>query len=194
MTTLRTTPPQQCYAGDTIEYLEGIPSDYAGWTGAARLVGPTSQAGTVTTEGSDFRVKFSGQATGGTKELEPGQYTLVVYATQGTDRKVIAQHALTIQADPATTADPVESHAVKMLRIVTAAIEARLSGNDDGGIEAYSIDGTAITKVPLERLEQLRAKYRAEVSQEQNGGAFGSVKFAFTPAGAPVDMRSRFQQ
>jgi hypothetical protein len=187
--------PRQINAGDSIEFLIAIPDGYEAWTGAARLVGQSQMAATVTTEDGDYRVRFPGQASGTsgvfkTAQLIPGQYTLSVFATNGDDRKTVITQPITIAPDPAntTTAEP---HCVKMLRIVEAAIAARVSGNSDGGLDAYVIDGTQATKVPLEKLEQLRNKYSAEVAALNTGGQFGRVKFAMSPAGGIADFRRR---
>jgi hypothetical protein len=186
--------PRQINAGDSIEFLIAIPAGYEAWTGSARLVGQSQMAATVTTEGTDYRVRFPGQATGTTgvfktAQLIPGQYTLSVFSTSGTDRRTVITQAITIAPDPATTTT--EPHCVKMLRIVEAAIAARVSGNGDGGLDAYIIDGTSATKVPLERLEQLRNKYSSEVAALNNGGQIPRVKFAMAPAGGILDMRRR---
>lgn len=187
--------PRQINAGDSIEFLVAIPSGYEAWTGSARLVGQSQMAATVTTEDGDYRVRFPGQATGTsgtykTAQLIPGQYTLSVFATSGDDRKTVITQAITIAPDPAnsTTAEP---DPVEKLRIINAAIKARLSGNSDGGLEGYVIDGTQATKVPLETLEKLRNKYSAEVAALNNGGQIPRVKFAFTPAGGIPDVRRR---
>jgi hypothetical protein len=187
--------PRQINAGDSIEFLIAIPAGYEAWTGSARLVGQSQMDGTVTTEDGDFRVRFPGQATGTsgtykTAQLIPGQYTLSVFATSGTDRKTVITQPITIAPDPAssTTAEP---HCVKMLRIIELAIAARVSGNGDGGLESYVIDGTQATKVPMEQLEKLRNKYSSEVAALNTGGQFGRVKFVMSPAGGIPDMRRR---
>ncbi len=191
--TLTHTPPQQIIAGDSIEFLVPIPSDYLAWAGSARLTGPVSLNATVTTQGSDFRVYFQGQGNNGsTDTLEPGQYTLTVWATSGSDRKTIASYPLSV-AENLATGQPQLPHAVKMLRVIEAALVARVSGNADGGIEEYMVDGVNVRKVSLEDLEKMRARYSAEVARLQNGpAAIGSVKVAFNPAGLPADYARRF--
>lgn len=147
--------------------------------------------GTVVTDGSDFHVTFSGQGDPGTKELTAGQYVLTVWAANGDDRYTVAQYAITVTADLAV-GEPTQSHAQRMLAIVESAIVARVSGNADGGIDSYSIDGVSVGKIPLEQLERLRAKYANEVYQQNNRDApIGSVKFAFTPAGDAIGVSAR---
>lgn len=168
-----------------------IPGDLSGWTGSARLTGPSQMSGTVVTEGADFHVTFSGQSATGTKTLAPGQYTLTVWATNGNDRYAVYQASLTVTPNLAI-GQPAQSHAQRMLTLVETAIYNRVNGNTDGGIESYAIDGMTVNKLSVPQLEQLRAKYATEVSREQNNGAFGTVQFAFTPAGNAVDHRRRF--
>lgn len=182
--------PKQIIAGDTIEFLVPIPSDLTGFTGSARLTGPSTMDGTVTTENADFRVRFAG--VGGTSALTAGQYILTVWGTSGSDRYTVAQYRLTVEANLAT-GTPAQSHAQKMLALLETAIYNRVNGNTDGGIESYSIDGTSVAKMSMAELQRMRAKYAQEVAREQNPDApFGSVKFAFTPAGNAVDLRRRY--
>lgn len=193
VTTLLREPPTQLLAGDTLEYLQAIPSDYqsAGWTPNARLIGPAGmEATSCALEGVDAHIKFSGQGTAGTTHLAAGQYRLTVWVTNGNDRATIASHALTILEDLAT-ADVATTHATRMLAVIERAIEARLTGNSDGGIENYVIDGISINKMPIEQLKKLRSEYANEVSRAGNGGRFGSIEMVFTKAGGPIGPRAR---
>jgi hypothetical protein len=144
-------------------------------------------------EGGDFHVRFAGQAANGTKELEPGQYTLTVFVTSadGADRFRIKEHRLTVLPDAAKVDDG-RSFAARMLTIIEAAIEARVLGNADGGIEAYVIDGVSITKVSEQRLQQLRTKYANEVANEQNGGTIPSIPFTFAKPDNAVPFPFQF--
>lgn len=192
--TITRSPPKQLVAGDSIEFNVAIPSDLSGWTGSARLVCQSSTTtgtmdGTVTTDGSDYHVVFSGQSVGGTKSLTAGQYLLTVWATSGNDRYTVGQWALTITPD-LSTGTPALRHAQKTLVAIETAIYARVSG---GEIEEYAIDGTSVRKMSIDELERLRARYAAEVARLQNADSpIGSVKFAFTPAGQAVGYVRRF--
>lgn len=190
--TLTYEPPTQLVAGDSIEFLVSVPGDYGSWTGSARLTGPsTAMAGTVTTQNADFRVYFGGQTTPGTSSLAAGQYTLTVWATSGSDRKTIASYPLTILADMAT-GTPAQRHALKMLPIIEAEIEARITGTGSA-LEEYAIDGTSVRKMEMAELQRLRAKYAQEVSAIQNPNqGFGNVQVGFTPTGVIRDLRRRF--
>jgi hypothetical protein len=192
VTTLLNAPPRQIPAGDTLEYLEAIPADYVDWTGSARLAGPsTMDATSCVLEGGSFHIKFEGQGAGGTKELEPGQYTLAVFATSSNDRKTIAVHRLTVLPNTALVDDG-RTFEAQMLDVINVAIMARVSGNNDGGIAAYAIDGVSITKIPLEELERLRTKYSNAVANQQSGGVIPTVPFVFCKTGGGVPYPLNF--
>lgn len=183
-----TSPPSQLLVGDTLEFLQVIPSDLlAGWTGAARLTGPDGSqmdATSVAVEGSSLRIKFAGQATGGTKSLLAGRHTISVWMTNASDRHTIAQHAIDLVANPAV-GTPELAHAEKMLALCETAIENRLSANADGGIEEYDIEGTQVRKFAIRELYALRSKYAAEVRRlRQPDAAYPKVVIGFTKAGA----------
>ncbi len=188
--------PRQIVAGDSIEFLVAIPSpDYQSWTGSARITGPEQlSATTCATEGSDFHVYFAGNAGAtNTGQLPAGQYRLTVWASDGAGRRItVAQFPITITAD-LSTGTPDEPHCVVMLRMIEQAIQARIGGNPDGGLEGYLLEGTSATKTPIERLELMRNKYSAEVAALQNpNGQIGRIKFTMTPAGGIADLRRRF--
>lgn len=191
--TLQRQAPKQIVAGDSIEFLVPIPGDLTGWTGSARLTGASQMDATsVVVENGDFHVKFEGQVTGGTKALTAGQYTLTVWATSGNDRYTVLQHRMTVTPD-LSTGSPALEHAMKTLTAVETAIYARLTGNGDGGVEEYAVEGTSVRKLSIDQLEKLRNKYSAEVARLQNPNApLGRVKFVMTPAGTLPDYRRRY--
>lgn len=184
--------PKQLLAGDSLDLLVQIPGDLAGWTGSARLTGPSVlNATTVTTEGSDFRVYFRGAS--GTSALTAGSYTLSVWATNGSDRYTVAQFRLQVLAD-LSTATSALAHAQKTLTLLETAIEARLGGTSDGGIEEYSIGGRSVKKIALSELQALRAKYAHEVARLQNPDRpISRVKAVFTAAGTMPDVLRRYE-
>lgn len=173
-------PPSILAAGDSIAFALSFSSDYAGWTGTARL---GSTDGTVTVDGTTASVSFG---TGDTEDLAPGRYTLAVALSNGDERRTIASYSVQITPNLIDAADgeDTRSHAERMLAIVEAALEARLSGNSDGGIESYQIDNTTVSKIPTERLQQLRRQYAAEVAAAGRNGAIPSVQFM-----VPNDLR-----
>ncbi|HEY9465021.1 MAG TPA: hypothetical protein VIR54_18140 [Vicinamibacterales bacterium] len=183
------TAPRQIVAGDSIEFLVEIPSDYSGYTPSARITGPSTADATCTVEGSDAHV-FLG--SGDTEDLTAGQYALTVWLTSGARRKTLAQFPMSVSADLSADA-PEQPYCVVMLAAIEAALKARLTGNADGGIEAYTTEGTSVTKLPTLELQRLRKQYAAEVARLQNpNGQIPRVNFAFSPAGSPVDLRRRF--
>lgn len=192
-TTLPRSAPAQLVAGDTLEFLTALPGDLAGWTGSARLTGPsTMEATSVVTEGSDLHLLFEGQSAGGTKELLPGQYTLTVWATNANNRHTIAQFRLTIAPD-LSVGTPALAHAIQMLDAIETAIAARVSGAADGPIEEYEINGRKVRKMGLSELYKLRTRYQAEVRTLQNPGRpIARVKAVFGPVGIEPIQTRRF--
>jgi len=63
--------------------------------------------------------------------------------------------------------DFMPTHAVTML----AAIEAVLEGRITADVEAYTIAGRQITKIPIEQLLVLRDRYKSEVAAETAAAA-----------------------
>lgn len=191
--TLSQRAPRQIIAGDSIEFLVQVPGDYTTWTGSARLTGPsTMDASSVVTEANNYHITFHGQSTPGTKSLTAGQYQLTVWATSGTDRKTIAQFPITITTD-LSTGTPALAHAIEMLTAIEAAINARITGNTEGGVEEYAIEGTQVKKLSMMDLQKLRNKYAAEVQALQNpNGPLPRVKFGMTQAATITDFRRRF--
>lgn len=163
-------PPGSLPAGDSIAFSLDFSSDYAGWTGSA-VLGATE--GTVSISGTTASVSFDSSDT---EDLTPGRYTLAVALSNGSQRRTIASYSIQVTPNliDATEGEATDSHASKML----AAIEAVLEGRVPKDVESYSIDGTTINKIPIERLIALRKQYAAEVARESNNGRIGSVQFA----------------
>lgn len=192
--TLTTRAPRQIIAGDSIEFLVPVPSDYSGWTGSARLTGPsTMDATSVTASGSDLDVYFKGQGTAPkTASLTAGSYLLTVWATNNSDRVTLAQFNLTVTAD-LSTGTPTQPFCVRMLAAIEAALYARQTGSPMGAIDAYDIDMTQVTRQSTKELEQSRNKYAAEVQAWNNrNAAIGRLKFGFVSPGALPDYSKRF--
>lgn len=197
MTTLTHRAPTQIIAGDTIEFLVAVPADYQSWTPSARLTGVGQMDATsVALEGDDFHVKFQGQGSSGsgtykTALLAAGQYVLTIWATNANDRRTIAQFPVTITPD-LSTGTPALAHALKMLTAIETAIENRLGGNTDGGVEEYTIDGTMVKKLTMQDLQRLRNKYADEVKALQNPNApLGRVRMTMSYPGYVQDLRTR---
>ncbi|RXU06991.1 hypothetical protein B1F68_10525, partial [Pseudomonas syringae] len=62
------------------------------------------------------------------------------------------------------------SHAERMLDLIEAALEKRIPKDQ----QSYEIDGMRLDRIPIERLEALRTRYRREVaSARRKGSPFG---------------------
>lgn len=163
-----TTEPLTIVAGDTLTFTKSIPSYLPsdGWTLSYALQGSTlagSNTGLIafastTNTGSTYSISVA-KAT--TAAFAPGDYRWTAYVTGGTsERYSVGAGNITILPDPSATVPT--SHAVRTLALIDAAIEGRVPAH----LTETIIDGQTIIRLPLDRLIELRAKYRAEVRAE----------------------------
>ncbi|MFX3828789.1 hypothetical protein ACJBTR_10535, partial [Streptococcus suis] len=63
------------------------------------------------------------------------------------------------------TAEPSDArgHAQRMLAMIEAALEKRIPKDQ----QSYEIDGMRLDRIPIERLDALRTKYRRELQREK---------------------------
>jgi hypothetical protein len=87
---------------------------------------------------------------------------LVVKAGQ---RLTLSSGTLEIGAN-LETSEPADarSHAQRMLALIEAALEKRIPKDQ----QSYEIDGMRLDRIPIERLDALRSKYRRELQREKN--------------------------
>ena len=102
----------------------------------------------------------------------------------GGEKYTVDSGAVEVLANAATaTAGTLQSHAEQMVVLLRAEIKARLSGTAGTAHNDYTIEGRAISKIPLPDLYALRNKYEAELARERNGGRLPSVAIYFRPTG-----------
>jgi hypothetical protein len=103
----------------------------------------------------------------------------------GGEKYTVDSGAVEVLANAATaTAGTLQSHAEQMVVLLRAEIKARLSGTAGTAHNDYTIEGRAISKIPLPDLYALRNKYEAELARERNGGRLPSVAIYFRPTGS----------
>lgn len=91
----------------------------------------------------------------------------------------VSDETLVVSDDPAeATKGEFQSHAEKMLAIIEEEIEARITGNGSAH-ESYVIEGRQISKIPIEKLTQMRGKYAAEVRRLRSGRVGRQIKTEF---------------
>lgn len=193
-----TTPtgaPSTAVAGDSWRWRIADLADYPqaeGWSLKYRILGKsrlsTDVSPTFQSSGDDAQHWLVTIPLADTAALLPGRYRLIArmvgsgaYAGR---EETVADSVLTVQPDPRTAAaGELQTHAEKLLALVESEIEARLTGTGSAH-EGYTIEGRAITKIPLTELTRLRAKYASAVRQERSGRVGRRVEAVFTRASA----------
>lgn len=171
--------PLQFVAGDTVQWTKSL-SDFpssAGWVLRYRFTNAVAgteipAAAVVTTPNT---------AGGWDVVLSPANLAIaagiwrlvgwVVLSATG-ERRVVYDEAMTILAD-ATNLSP--GALLTDNERTLAAIEARLAGRVTADQEAVTINGTTLTRIPIEKLGALRGVYAARVWHEQNPGRSSPV-------------------
>lgn len=173
-----TAPPATFMAGTTVEFRRSLPDFPAndGWTLKFVLRGPSVLDGTVTPDGADHLVAF---AADDTAELDPGIYTWAELATKGGKTLPGDSGRLTVERNLLTAlAGEAQSDNERIL----AALNCRIKGRITADAEAYAIDGVQVSRIAIEKLEQLKGVYESRVASERRGGAPRQpIRTAFTP-------------
>ncbi len=154
------------------------------WTYTLILTGPSVLSVPATSDPDGYTFHVVATATQ-TASLTPGNYGYVERLTAA-DGEVFDVRVgnIVIQPNPATMAagDGV-THEETALAIIEAAIEGRLTSDQ----EHYAIAGRSVSKIPIDALVKLRARYRYIVLKQRNRGSLTqSVDVTFpleTPGG-----------
>ena len=142
----------------------------------------------VTDSGTGFLIEIPAAST---VDLDAGTYKWAAYATDvatGLERYTVGSGVLTVEPDlSAYAAGDAQTHNEKMLALVEAALEERLTGVASGGrgsVENYALEGRQVSLIPTEQLHILLNKYRRAVARERNPTqAHPQVLVRFTKAG-----------
>jgi len=154
--------PTKLHAGDSVTWSRdepGYPAS-AGW--ALRYVFSGPDRYTVDAQGgAPYLVALNAEATA---SWPPGLYRWVALALRGDQRLTVATG--TVEVSPnLETAEPSDArgHAQRMLAMIEAALEKRIPKDQ----QSYEIDGMRLDRIPIERLDALRTKYRREVQRDK---------------------------
>lgn len=155
--------PTQLHAGDSVAWGRDVPgfASVDGWALFYALVGP-AQFVLEAKPGAVYRVEVPASETA---EWPAGAYRWAAFVERGAERKTIATGRLEVLPNLAT-AEPVDvrSHAERMLALIEAALEKRIPKDQ----QSYEIDGQRLDRIPVERLDALRSKYRRELQREKS--------------------------
>lgn len=163
-----TTEPARVRAGDTVTWRKSL-GEYpatAGWTLYYRLINATAKIDiTSTASGADHLVSVP-KAT--TDDWVAGDYVLVAWVADGTDRVSLPGGRITVQPDlAAVSAAGYDSRtqAKKMLDAIDAALLSLSSGERLAVVEA-EVAGRRL-KYNIDGLMKLRNLYAAQVRAEE---------------------------
>lgn len=162
-----TTEPARVRAGDTVTWRKSL-AEYpasAGWTLYYRLINATAKIDiTSTASGADHLVSVAKA----TDDWVAGDYVLVAWVADGTDRVSLPGGRITVQPDlAAVSAAGYDSRtqAKKMLDAIDAALLSLSSGERLAVVEA-EVAGRRL-KYNFENLMKLRNLYAAQVRAEE---------------------------
>lgn len=143
-----------------------------GWALQYKIVGPSTLASQPAAAFADglWTVTLGADATAGAS-FTAGTYRMVGYVegsgNYAGERYTVFDGFVELLPNVAEVAfTDLKTHEEKML----AAIQAALEGRTTADIENYQIDGTNITKIPMERLLQLQGIYKAKIWRQKNPG------------------------
>jgi hypothetical protein len=155
--------PTQLHAGDSVAWERDVPEYPAadGWSLRYVLSGPARHV-LEALASAPYRVEVAATETA---TWVPGLYRWVALAINGDQRMTVASGTLEVGAN-LETAEPFDarSHAQRMLDLIEAALEKRIPKDQ----QSYEIDGMRLDRIPIERLDSLRSKYRRELQREKN--------------------------
>jgi len=157
--------PTKLHAGDSVTWARearAYPSA-DGWALSFSLRGPGS-LDVASTDGEPYQFRMTSSQT---RTLPPGAYHWACYAVREDERQTLGSGRLEVLVDlqQVETFDG-RSHARRMLDLIEAALEKRIPKDQ----QSYEIDGMKLDRIPVERLEALRTRYRREVAAESRRG------------------------
>jgi hypothetical protein len=164
--------PAKLVAGDTWRWKrKDLSTDYppAQWTLKYQLLSLDSPAQritlTATNDGGDHLIDITASATAG---YAAGRYRWELSATRTSDnaRVTIERGIFLIKPNFATAAGDVRTHAEKMLALIEAELERRMTG---AAIDRYAIRTEferELTLMDVTKLYQMRSIYRSERDAE----------------------------
>ena len=153
----------QVTAGDTWKWTKSVP-DYPAsdsWTLSYEVRGPSK---ITLAWGSEVAAHSNGRdysitvLPAKTAPLLAGTYHWSAYVTKAGERHEVYYGILPIRINlAAAPTEGGQTHAERTLAVIEAALEGRLTGD----LEAYTIAGRSVTKIPIEQLYRMRSIYRA---------------------------------
>lgn len=156
--------PTKVIAGDTAQWEKSLP-DYpasAGWVLVYTLINAAAKITiTAAADGDDYVVT---QPSATTAAWAKGKYKYQARVTLAGVSHTVETGDMEVAANFATeTTLDGRSHARKVLDAVEAVLEGRATKDQ----EEYTIGDRSLKRTPIEKLYELRQRYKAEVSREE---------------------------
>lgn len=93
-----------------------------------------------------------------------------IYANQ---QRIAARGFVVLKADPASSgAGVLQSFAEQMLTLIQAEIKARVTGTGSAH-DSRTVDGFQLTKIDIDKLQELEKLYQSRVNRERHQGQSG---------------------
>lgn len=172
--TIPTTEPSILVAGDTWNWTKTL-ANYPpaeGWTlgYSVRGIDTLLDADVVVTpSGTGYSIVV---AKAKTTPLRAGAYRWVSYVDKAGEHYTVEDGVFTVLPNMAAMVGSAgQTHAERTLALIEAKIEGRITAD----AESYSINGRALSRIPVKELLRLRAVYQAKVNRYRNPGQLGPV-------------------
>jgi len=161
--------PKKFTAGTLQEWTREDEYAFGLWTFKYVLIGPANKEIPCTADAGLLSVILSSVDCA---DWQAGKYAWMLMREQSAERVLVDRGYVYIEENPLDIDGPVDqlSHAEKVL----AAIEKRMESRVLSDHENYSIDGRALTRIPIMDLNKLRKQYAWKVHEEKAGR--GEVK------------------
>jgi hypothetical protein len=166
--------PQNITAGFVITWEES-PSDYSSGTYglSATFVLQSSAATrytvTAAVNGTGFLFTIPAATSA---NYTPGTYKVHLYATLGTEKYLVGQQTVTINANPLSATGDIREHAQKMLDAINATLEGRATQE----YQSMTINGYSVTQMAPDQLMRLKSYYTNELRKLANADRITSGK------------------
>jgi hypothetical protein len=178
-----TALPSAFFAGTTVKLtrMGGLYPANAGWTRKLYLAGVSVLNLAGVAAGADFTFTISAVASG---DLKPGTYQWREIGSKAGESYVVDSGTVTVLANIAAAgAGDMQSWEEATLVVVEAVLAGRITAD----VQAYTIAGRAVTKIPMAELLELRSTLKRTVQAQKNPGKMGpQVRVAFTGTGNEV--------
>lgn len=177
--TIPTTEPTVLAAGTTWEWTIAL-TDFPpaeGWTLTYYLTGETSLSFAATPRVTDYAVSVAAATTASVK---PGTYQWAARVSNGASTYNARSGTVEVTPDLAVAANSDQrSHTAKMVPILEAEIEARITGTG-AAHDSTSIGGISISRMSVAELRAMLSAAKATLARERHGGRLPPYAVTFS--------------